>query len=131
MNLPYIIDFPVYGSAPDGFLSFAETGGQIPFDIKRTYWIYGNLNNTTRGGHAHKKGGQVLIAFGGNIIVNLTSQSGEEKQFILNSPEKGLYLPGKYWRNVIMSEHSVLVCLASEAYDPENYISDFNEFLNA
>lgn len=49
MDFPYIIDFPVYESGSDGFLSFAESAGQIPFDIKRTYWIYGTSNNTLRG----------------------------------------------------------------------------------
>lgn len=131
MNLPHIIDFPVFGSAPDGFLSFAETDRQIPFKIKRVYWVYGTENNTLRGDHAHKRGKQVLIAFGGSIEVFLTNQLGEEQCFILSGPEQGLYLPCNYWRKVIMSEKSILVCLASEVYDSGNYITDFNEFLHA
>lgn len=131
MNKPYIVEFPVKGSEPDGFLSFAEAGNHIPFSVKRVYWIYEAEEGSLRGDHAHKKGNQVLVAFGGDVDVELVSPKGEEFHFTLSRPDIGLFVPGKFWRKVIMAEKSILISFASEAYDPENYINDFDEFINA
>lgn len=131
MNIPALIDFPVFDAGPDGSLSFAETQGLIPFQIKRVYWIYGAGKNTIRGNHAHKAGLQVLLALGGKVEVELTDRQGKSSCYRLEKPDTGLLVPYNYWRKVVIDENSILVSFASELYDNQNYITDYEAFLNA
>lgn len=131
MDVPALIDFPVFNSGHAGRLSFAEAGDLLPFPIKRVYWIYEAESDTLRGDHAHRTGTQVLIAFGGSIAIELINRQGEKSHFRLDRPDRGLLIPCDYWRKVVMSKNSVLLSFASESYDPRNYITDYDVFINA
>lgn len=112
-----------------GKLSFFEAQRDIPFDIKRVYYIYGAEKDCIRGGHAHKELCQFIICMYGKIrfIIN----DGVNKyEVVLDSPEKGIYLEPGLWRDIIWeTKDSVLCVMASEFYDESDYLRDYNEFL--
>lgn len=113
-----------------GQLIALETLKDIPFEIKRVYYIYDTKSNVTRGLHAHKKLQQVLICVSGSCKILL--DDGKEKSVVsLNSPTEGLFLSHNIWREMFdFSTDAVLLVLASEHYDESDYIRDYNEFLN-
>ncbi len=101
----------------------------IPFRTKRAYWIYDVPEGESRGGHAHKRLQQVIIAVKGSFTVNLDN-GHEKKKYLLNSPNQGLYLDIKIWRTLDnFSDGAVCLVLASELYDPEDYLYEYNEFI--
>ena len=110
-----------------GYLSVVEEETDIPFDIKRVYYLY-MVPEVARGAHAHKKLQQLLIATSGSV--DIIMDDGTSKQtFHLDKPWKGLYVPAGLWRDLEnFSGGSVLLCLASEKYDATDYIRDYNEF---
>ena len=81
-----------------------------------------------RGGHAHRKLNQVIFAVSGIITFTTEDLQGNKKTFVLDAPNKGLFLPEKYWRDIQFSHNAVLLCLASEVYTAEDYIRDYDEF---
>lgn len=110
-----------------GYLSVVENGLDIPFDIKRIYYLY-MVPEVARGAHAHKELQQLLIATSGSVEV-IMDDGKEKKSFMLDRPWKGLLIPAGLWRDLEnFSGGAVLLCLASEKYDPEDYIRDYNEF---
>lgn len=123
-----IIDLPSIRDTR-GNLSFAENLSQIPFEIKRAYWLYDVPGGESRGSHAHKALQQFIIAASGSFRITL--DDGKEKQsFFLNKPYQGLYVPPGLWRDLDeFSSGSVCMVLASELYDADDYIRDYDEFL--
>jgi dTDP-4-dehydrorhamnose 3,5-epimerase-like enzyme len=111
-----------------GYITVAEYQKNIPFDIKRVYWTYFTPNDVLRGGHAHKKLNQVIFAVSGIITFTTEDLQGNKETFVLDTPNKGLFLPEKYWRDIQFSHNAVLLCLASEVYTAEDYIRDYDEF---
>lgn len=111
-----------------GYLSVIEGNEDIPFEIKRIYYLY-MVPEAARGAHAHKQLQQLLIATSGSV--NITLDDGQKKKtFCLDRPWKGLLVVPGLWRDLDnFSEGSVLMCLASEHYDTEDYIRDYEEFL--
>lgn len=102
----------------------------IPFKPKRAYWIYDVPGGESRGGHAHKQLQQVIIAAKGSFTVNLDN-GVQKKQYLLDSPSKGLYLDTKIWRTLDnFSPKAVCLVLASELYNPKDYLYDYNEFID-
>lgn len=130
MTTPYLIDFNKIGSPNLGYISVAENSENIPFEIQRVYWTYFTPQDVTRGGHAHFELEQVIVAVSGIIKFSTEDLQGNKKTFILDSPEKGLYIPKKIWRNIKFSHNAVLLCLASEKYLESDYIRDYETFLN-
>ena len=128
MNKPHIIELEKIGSPSLGYITVAEYQKNIPFDIKRVYWTYFTPNDVLRGGHAHKKLNQVIFAVSGIITFTTEDLQGNKETFVLDTPNKGLFLPEKYWRDIQFSHNAVLLCLASEAYTAEDYIRDYDEF---
>lgn len=112
-----------------GNLVTVEAFKDIPFDIKRVYYMYGVPENARRGYHAHKKLEQVLICMAGSCKILL--DDGKEKQtIILDSPNEGLYISKKIWREMYdFSENAVLMVLASDYYDENDYVRDYNTFI--
>jgi len=111
-----------------GNLSFIEEKRQIPFKIKRVYWIYDVPGGQTRGGHAYKNLKEFIVALSGSFDVILHNGNKEEK-FSLNRSYYGLYIPKMYWRKVEnFSTNSLCLILASDYYDENDYIRNFNEF---
>lgn len=110
-----------------GNLSVIEND-TVPFDIKRVYYLYDVPSGAERGGHAHKKLKQFLVALSGSFDVVL-NDGMEERIVALNRPNIGLLLPMGIWRELQnFSSGSVCLVLASEVYDEEDYIRDFDDF---
>jgi dTDP-4-dehydrorhamnose 3,5-epimerase-like enzyme len=102
----------------------------IPFEIKRIYWTYYTPQNIIRGFHAHKELQQMIFAVSGKIIFDVEDANREKKQFVLDQPHIGLYLPPYTWREIQFSHNAVLMCLASEVYDEKDYIRNYEDFIN-
>ena len=122
INLPKIAD-------PRGNLSIIEQFKQIPFDIKRVYWIYDVPGGCDRGGHAYKENQEFIVALSGAFDVEL-DDGREKKIFSLNRSYNGLYVPKGMWRKMTnFSTNSLALVLSSTEYDVSDYIMDYEEFL--
>ncbi|MFQ6599350.1 sugar 3,4-ketoisomerase [Flavobacterium sp. C3NV] len=102
----------------------------VPFDIKRVYYLYDVPSGSERGGHAHKELKEFLVALSGSFDVVL--KDGEEQEIVtLNKPYEGLLINPGIWRELQnFSSGSVCLVVASEVYIEEDYIRNFDEFLN-
>jgi oxalate decarboxylase/phosphoglucose isomerase-like protein (cupin superfamily) len=121
INLPKILD-------PRGNLSFFENSKQIPFDIKRTYWIYDVPGGEMRGSHAFKESHEFIIALSGSFDVVLNDGENEIK-YSLNRSYYGLYMPNLLWRSIEnFSTNSLALIVSSIEYNASDYIRDFDEF---
>lgn len=128
LNSPCIIELGGIGTSALGFITVCEEGKDFPFKIKRTYWTYFTPNNVERGGHAHHNLKQLIISVSGTIKIKVEKLNGEVTNFILDSPDKALYLDDVCWREIKFSHSAVLLCLASENYRESDYIRDYNSF---
>ena len=128
MYKPKIIQLPKI-SDPRGNLSFFENDNQLPFKIRRSYWIYDVPGGENRGGHAYKNTEEFIVALSGSFDVVL--DNGIEKQkFTLNRSYYGLYVPKMYWREMEnFSTNSLAMIVSSTDYNAEDYIRDYDEFL--
>ena len=124
-----IIKFSKIGSPNLGYISVGENHENVPFEIKRVYWTYYTPQDVTRGGHAHYDLEQVIVAVSGTITFTTEDLQGNKSEFILDSPEKGLYIPKLIWRDIKFSHNAVLLCMASEKYIASDYIRDYKTFL--
>lgn len=116
-------------SDPRGNLTPIEVGQDIPFDIKRVYYLYDVPGGESRGAHAHRELQQLIIAANGSFTITL-DDGKNKKAFTLNRPYQGLYVVPGIWRDLDdFSSGAVLLCLASEHYIAEDYIRDYDEFL--
>ena len=112
-----------------GNLSFFENEKQIPFSIARVYWIYDVPGGEVRGGHAYKTLQEVIIALSGSFDVVL-NDGKEEETYNLNRSYNGLYIPKRIWRRLEnFSTNALALIVADKAYDENDYIRDYNEFL--
>ena len=112
-----------------GNLSVVEGDEAVPFDIKRAYWIYDVPSGESRGGHAHKELRQLLVAMSGSFKVVLDN-GREKKEVLLNHPWEGLLIVPGVWRTLEdFSSGAVCLCLASEHYNEEEYIREYEEFV--
>lgn len=130
MKRPEYLTFAKIGSSQLGFITVAEAEKDIPFDIKRVYWTYYTPQDVVRGGHAHKDLEQVIFAVSGIITFNTEDQQGNKQTFVLDHPTKGLYLPKLIWRDIHFTHNAVLLCMASEHYNEQDYFRDYEEFVN-
>lgn len=127
MNLIKLIDFPVLGDAR-GSLVALESNNQIPFDIKRVYYIYGTEQGVARGFHAHKALKQVAICISGSCCFMMDDGLNKE-EVVLNSPSQGLLIDVMQWHEMYdFSDDCVLMVLANQRYDESDYIRDYEEF---
>lgn len=125
---PQIIDFPKICD-PRGNLSFIESEGHVPFEIKRCYWIYDVPGGMFRNGHAFREQDELIVALSGSFDVVLNDGTGE-KRYHMSRSYYGLYVPHMTWRAIDnFSTNSVALVLSSTCYEPSDYIEDFNEFL--
>ena len=124
-----MLEFTQHGDER-GHLVIVEGEVDIPFDIKRIFYIYGSDLEVIRGRHANRKSEFVLINVSGQSKVKVKDGKGNEAVFSLNRPHTGIYLPKMVWKDMYdFSPDSVLLCLASEHYDSEEYIRDYDEFV--
>ena len=123
-----MLEFPQHGDER-GHLVVIEGNIDIPFEIKRTFYIYGSDSNVIRGQHANRKTEFVLINLTGKSKVKVKDGEGNEAIFCLNRPHTGIYLPTMVWKDMYdFSKDSVLLVLASEHYDDTEYIRDYEAF---
>lgn len=120
--------FKIHGDAR-GKLVAIEEFKDIPFDVKRVYYIYDTLEDVVRGHHAHKSLQQILICVHGSCKIKL--DDGKEQEIVLlDKPNEGLYVSNVMWREMFdFSPDAVLLVLASELYDEADYIRNYEEFL--
>ena len=112
-----------------GNLTFIEENNHVPFDIKRVYYLYDVPGGATRAGHAHKTLQELIIAVSGSFDVVL-DDGIKRKKFRLNRSYCGLYVPSMIWRELEnFSTGSVCLVLASELYDEDDYIRDYEAFV--
>ena len=112
-----------------GTLSAFEGGHDVPFDIKRIYYIYGARQGTQRGGHAHKALRQVLWCPYGSILIRL-DDGHEKSEVLLDDPAKGLIVEHNIWREMIWQQENSVLCVAADSYyEAADYIRDYDEFL--
>lgn len=122
IELPKIVD-------KRGNLSFLEEQNQIPFNIKRSYWIYDVPGGSTRGGHAFKEQNEFIVALSGSLDVVLTDGK-TEKTFCLNRSYHGLFIPNMIWRQMDnFSTNSLALIVSDTFFDPNDYIYDKKEYI--
>lgn len=124
-----MLEFPQRGDER-GHLVIVEGEKDIPFEIKRAFYIYGSDADVVRGQHANRKSEFVLINVAGKSKVKVKDGEGNEAIYCLNRPHTGIYLPTMVWKDMYdFSEDSVLLVLASTHYDPDEYIRDYEKFV--
>lgn len=113
----------------NGNLSVVEDFNEIPFKIRRTYYLYDIPGGESRGGHAHKQLYQLIVAISGSFEVTI-DDGRQQKTVTLNQPYNGLLIVPGIWRTLQnFSSGSVCAVLASECYDEDDYYREYNEFL--
>ena len=127
MNKPKIINLPKFLDAR-GNLSFVEQKNHIPFEIKRTYWLYDVPGGESRGGHAYKENEEFIISLSGSFDVILDDGT-EKKTFTLNRSYYGLYVPKGLWREMSnFSTNSLALILSSTNFSEDDYVRDYDRF---
>jgi len=123
-----IINFKVMGDERGSLIAFEENHN-VPFDIKRVFYIYGTQEGVSRGQHSHYKTRQLLIAINGSCKVTL--DDGDKKEtFLLNKPNVGLLQDALVWGTMLdFSQDCILMVFADTYYDESDYIRDYQEFL--
>lgn len=123
-----IIELPKFVD-PRGNLSFVEQQNHIPFEIKRTYWIYDVPGGESRGGHAFRHNEEFIVALSGAFDV-IVDDGNEKKTFALNRSYYGLYIPAGLWREMKnFSTNSLALEFGSIHYDRSDYVEDYEQFL--
>ena len=122
MQLPKIAD-------PRGNLSFIEGNKHVPFDIRRVFYLYDMPTEAERGAHGHRHLQQFIIPLSGSFTV-ITDDGLNKQSFYLKRPWEGLYIPPMTWKELKdFSSGVVCLVLASELYDEQDYIRDYDEFI--
>lgn len=122
-----LLDFPKNHQL-NGNLTSITNGEEVPFDIKRIYYLYDVPGGNSRGGHAHRNLYQIMVALSGSFTVTL--DDGNSKQsFHLFQPYQGLLIPPGLWRDLdTFSSGSICMVLASELYEEEDYFRNYDQF---
>ena len=124
-----IIELDKHHSERRGNLSVVQNGDTVPFEVKRIYYLYDVPGGESRGAHAHRELSQLIVAASGALRVTL-DDGNVKRSFFLNHPYQGLYVKPGIWRDLDdFSSGAVCMVLASEVYQVEDYIRDYDEFL--
>ena len=122
IDLPKILD-------PRGNLTVAQSMDHIPFNVSRVYWVYDVPAGESRGGHAHKQCREFIVAASGSFTVTL-DYGYTQTSYHLNHPWQGLYVETGVWRTLNdFSSGAVCLVLASDPFEEDDYIRDYNDFL--
>jgi len=123
-----VYELPKVGDR-SGHITALNNNIEIPFEVKRVFYLYDIPGGESRGGHAHKECQQFIVAAGGAFEV-LLDDGKAKRVVVLNRPDRGLYIPARIWASEInFSSGSNALVLASDLYDEEDYIRDYDVFL--
>ena len=123
-----LLDLPLHCDKR-GNLVAIEGDVDVPFPVRRVFYIYGVQPDAERGGHAHLSCQQVLVAIAGMLVVKV-DDGRLKRKYRLSSPDVGLYVPAPLWRELYdFSPGAVCLALTSEPYDPEDYCRDYGKFV--
>lgn len=129
MNSVQMLEFSQKGDER-GHLVIVEGMEDVPFEIKRIFYIYGSDKDVVRGQHANRESEFVLINVAGTSKIKVKDGKGNEAIYSLNRPHTGIYLPKMVWKEMYdFSPDSVLLCLASTHYDGKEYIRNYEDFI--
>ncbi len=129
MNKVKMLEFPQRGDER-GHLVIIEGGRDVPFEIKRAFYIYGSDADVVRGQHANRESEFVLINVAGKSKVKVKDGEGNEAVYCLNKPHTGIYLPTMVWKEMYnFSPNSVLLVLTSTYYNANEYIRNYDDFV--
>ena len=125
-----IIQLPKFQEREKGDISFIENKNHIPFDVKRIFYLYDIPGGESRGAHSHYNCNQFLIAASGCFTVEI--DDGKKKyRHVLNKPDFGLFIPCGIWASELdFSSGSICLVLTSDYYKEDDYIRDYDKFLN-
>lgn len=122
LPLPHVAD-------ERGILAFLEGGAQIPFDIKRVFWIYGVPAGKTRGGHAHRTCSEAVFPVTGAFTIEV-DDGRYVRKIRMECPDTGILIPAGIWCNLTdFSPNAVCVVMASQPYQAEGYINTYEDFI--
>ena len=125
-----MIELNKHHSDRKGNLSVVSNGDTVPFDVERIYYLYDVPGGESRGGHAHRALSQLIVAASGSFTVTL-DDGNVKRTFLLNRPYQGLYVVPGIWRTLDdFSSGSVCMVLASEGYTEDDYIRNYDDFIN-
>lgn len=123
-----MVDFKILGDKRGSLISL-EQNINIPFDIKRVYYVFGTKNKVRRGFHAHKRLNQLAVCVSGSCKF-LLDNGKEKKNISLDKPNKGLIIEDMIWHEMYdFSEDCVLIILADDLYNENDYIRNYDKFL--
>lgn len=123
-----LVDFEIKGDERGSLIAFEENHN-VPFDIKRVYYIFDTKPNVVRGNHAHTSLEQVLVCTSGSCKIRV-DDGNNQQVFLLDKLNQGLYIGGLIWREMYdFSSDCVLMVLASEYYDEGEYLREYDQFL--
>lgn len=124
-----IVELDKHHSDRKGNLTVVENSITLPFDVKRVYYLYDIPGGESRGAHAHKDLSQLIVAASGSFRVTL-DDGKVKRSFVLNRPYQGLYVKPGIWRDLDdFSSGAVCMVLASEKYDVNDYIRNYDDFI--
>ena len=125
-----LVELDKHHSDRMGNLTVVENSETLPFDVKRVYYLYDIPGGEGRGAHAHRELEQLIVAASGSFTVTLDDGKCK-RSFFLNRPYQGLYVKPGLWRDLVdFSSGAVVMVLASDVYKAEDYIRDYNEFID-
>lgn len=128
MKHVYQTELPSFGGDKGSLIALEQNSEQMPFELKRVYYIYGVPADTRRGFHAHKDLKQLLICQSGSCKIEIKTDT-ETKEFTLDRSDQALFIGESVWREMYDFSHDcTLAVYASELYDTEDYIWDFDTF---
>ena len=128
MQVPYLIEFENIGNNQLGYLNIAEGFKNIPFEIKRVFWLNGITNTIERGNHAHRETQQVLICQFGLIEFFAEMPDGSKYYFKLDKPNVGIFIPAAAWHSMIYQPGSIQLVLASSIYSEHDYFRNYEDY---
>lgn len=124
---PQLIQFPSI-KEPKGDLTFTTFESDLPFEVKRSYWITEIPDQQLRGGHAHKSDIQLIVCVKGRVKAKLQALDGDVHEFTLSSASEGLLIPPMWWGEMVFSEDALLLGFASNPFNEKDYIRDKADF---
>ena len=124
-----LLQFITWGDERGKLIALEGVSKEVPFDIKRMYYIFDTTPGTVRGHHAHKTLKQVLVCVSGSCTI-VCDDGNRKTEYHLDWPDKGLLIEGMVWHNMKdFSKGAVLLVLASDHYDESDYVRDYHGFL--